>query len=98
MAFADEVVLFVRAGRGGDGAVSFRREPYTPRGGPNGGDGGRGGAAGLRGAPGVRGLSRFARPPAQRAKEGPPGGQRKPTRGGGAGPAPRGFRPTPAAG
>ena len=43
MTFADEAVVFVRAGKGGDGAVSFRREPYTPRGGPNGGNGGHGG-------------------------------------------------------
>src|SRR5438270_780106 len=43
MTFADEARVRVRAGKGGDGAVSFRREPYTPRGGPNGGDGGRGG-------------------------------------------------------
>src|SRR5437588_208162 len=48
MTFADEAVVRVRAGKGGDGAVSFRREPYTPRGGPNGGDGGRGGDLVLR--------------------------------------------------
>src|SRR5438876_6241937 len=73
MAFADEVVLFVRAGRGGDGAVSFRREPYTPRGGPNGGDGGTGGDVVLEVSPGVRDLSWFADHPHQRAKAGEPG-------------------------
>ncbi len=43
MRFIDEVEITCVSGRGGDGALSFRREPYTPRGGPDGGDGGRGG-------------------------------------------------------
>jgi GTP-binding protein len=42
--FVDEVLVTVASGRGGDGAVSFLRARFVPRGGPDGGDGGRGGA------------------------------------------------------
>ena len=41
--FADTAKVSLKAGKGGDGAVSFRHEIYVPKGGPDGGDGGRGG-------------------------------------------------------
>ena len=44
MKFVDEVKIHIEAGKGGNGALSFRREKYIPRGGPDGGDGGNGGS------------------------------------------------------
>jgi GTP-binding protein len=57
--FLDEVHISVRAGAGGDGAATFRREAHVPRGGPDGGDGGRGGSVYLRVDPGQTTLRDF---------------------------------------
>jgi len=48
MRFLDQAKIYVKAGDGGSGCVSFRREKYIPRGGPNGGDGGDGGSVTAR--------------------------------------------------
>jgi len=59
--FHDQATVFVRAGAGGDGSVSFRREAHVPKGGPDGGDGGRGGDVVLVCDPSRRDLSEFHR-------------------------------------
>jgi GTP-binding protein len=57
--FYDYARIFVQAGDGGDGAATFRREKYVPRGGPDGGDGGRGGHIYLVADPGLNTLLPF---------------------------------------
>ena len=56
MRFVDEVVIKLQAGKGGNGCVSFRREKYVPRGGPDGGDGGHGGSILIKASDGINTL------------------------------------------
>ena len=79
MGFVDEVTLFVRGGRGGDGSASILREPYKPLGGPDGGDGGDGGDVVFEVSAGVRDLSELADRPHQRAEAGGSGGRARRT-------------------
>lgn len=59
MKFVDEALIRVEAGNGGHGCLSFRREKYVPRGGPDGGDGGDGGSIFLEGNPNLNTLVDF---------------------------------------
>lgn len=68
--FADRATVFVKAGRGGDGCISFRREKHVPKGGPDGGDGGDGGDVELVADPDLRDLSRFRQASHFRAERG----------------------------
>jgi GTP-binding protein len=68
--FVDEARISVRGGEGGNGAASFRREKYRPKGGPDGGNGGDGGSAILKVTPGVATLAELARNPHVRGERG----------------------------
>lgn len=74
MKFVDEVKILVVSGAGGKGCVSFRREKYVPRGGPNGGDGGDGGSVILRADLHKNTLIDFVFRPNFRAQRGQHGG------------------------
>jgi len=71
--FRDEAKIYVKAGDGGPGCLSFRREKYAPKGGPDGGDGGRGGHVILVADRSENTLLTLARNPHNRAKAGVPG-------------------------
>jgi GTP-binding protein len=68
--FVDSATIQVRAGHGGRGSVSFRREPFVPRGGPDGGDGGRGGSVVLTATPEESSLAAYLRRKEWRAEDG----------------------------
>jgi GTP-binding protein len=72
--FVDHVVLFVKGGDGGRGCVSFRREKYVPKGGPDGGDGGHGGSVIVRAVAGADSLAGITHKKHWKAKNGQAGG------------------------
>ena len=69
----DSVEIAVKAGRGGAGAISFRREKFVPFGGPDGGDGGNGGNIVIRADPAVTSLRKFKQKRFYRAEDGKAG-------------------------
>ncbi|NKI34677.1 GTPase ObgE [Wenzhouxiangella sp. XN79A] len=79
MKFVDEANIEVRAGRGGHGSVSFRREKYIPKGGPDGGDGGNGGSIWLETDTGLNTLVDFRHARLFKARNGQPGGGQQKT-------------------
>ena len=74
--FVDTAKVFISAGKGGDGAVSFRHEIYVEKGGPDGGDGGRGGDVIFQAISGLDTLIDFRYKPELRAKPGGNGSKR----------------------
>lgn len=75
--FVDEVTISVASGKGGAGAVSFRREKYIPKGGPDGGDGGRGGSVFFQTKRNLKTLAHLHFKRNYHAGNGQPGGGRK---------------------
>ena len=75
--FVDKAEISIEAGKGGDGAVSFRREPYVPEGGPDGGDGGNGGNVIFVADPNLRTLADFRYKRKYKAESGENGMKRK---------------------
>ena len=73
MKFVDEAKISVFAGNGGHGCLSFRREKFIPRGGPDGGDGGDGGSVYLVGDSDLNTLIDYRYQPKYRAQNGEPG-------------------------
>jgi GTP-binding protein len=77
MAFVDRVEVFVKGGDGGRGCLSFRREKFVPRGGPDGGDGGDGGNVIVRAVAGTDSLAQVVQRKHWRAEKGGAGGSGK---------------------
>ncbi len=77
--FIDEALIYVKAGKGGDGVVHFRREKYIPFGGPDGGDGGKGGDVILEVNPVLNTLFHFRQKKTFKAQDGAPGGKQNMT-------------------
>ena len=73
MGFVDEAVVVARSGDGGKGCISFRREKYIPKGGPDGGDGGDGGNVFIRATARYRTLRHYRNRKVFRASNGQPG-------------------------
>lgn len=76
MRFVDEAKIIIRSGNGGKGCVSFRREKYVPRGGPDGGDGGKGGNIIFRTTTNLLTLYDYRHAAIQEAESGRPGSGR----------------------
>ena len=79
MQFIDEATIQVQAGKGGNGCLSFRREKYIAKGGPDGGNGGAGGDVVLVGDPALNTLIDFRYQPRYQAQNGTPGSGRNKT-------------------
>jgi len=79
MKFIDEALIRVEAGDGGNGCVSFRREKFIPKGGPDGGDGGKGGNVIFRATKDLNTLLNFRYKPEIKAKNGENGSKRNKT-------------------
>jgi GTP-binding protein len=75
--FVDRARIFIKSGKGGDGAVTFRREPYVPEGGPDGGDGGRGGSVIFEASRNLRTLMDFKYKKKYQAENGANGMKKK---------------------
>lgn len=72
--FTDQVILQLKAGKGGNGVVAWRREKYIPKGGPSGGDGGDGGSIILEGSTQIYSLEAYRNRRLQNAEDGGQGG------------------------
>src|SRR3954471_8753844 len=77
MSFVDRVQVQIIAGKGGDGALSFRHEKFRARGGPDGGDGGNGGSVVFRASRNQNTLATYRYSKLLQAKNGATGGKRK---------------------